>query len=310
MSGDNEQYENRLRSEVAHYSRLLAGQTGSEPVQQIEPKVPAFEFAMRRYSDYVKSKMPTKGNLDEYVVGRAHRSSRPVRLLSLGAGTGDWELKVARTACPAVEVILVDVNDDLMRGARTVAAEGGIPLCTRTEDVNAIRIEPGYYDFIVCRSSLHHFVELEHVLEQIRHGLVPEGEFLVIGEYIGRNGLMLYPETEAIAGRVFSTLPPRLRFNHYTKQVDESLPNFDHSQGNFEAIRSQDIMPLLMKDFSPVEFVTFDAFVSLLLDWRYGPNYDLTDSMDQAVVALITDLDVLAIANGILKPTALFGIFR
>ena len=217
---------------------------------------------------------------------------------------------MARTACPAVEVTSVDVNDDLMRGARAVAADVGILLCTRAEDVNAICIKPGHYDFIVCRSSLYHFVELEHVLGQIRRGLSPKGEFLLIGEYIGRNGLMLYPETEAIAGRIFSALPPRLRFNNYTKQVDESLPNIDHSQGSFEAVRSQDIMPLLMKGFSPVEFVTFDAFVSLLLDWRYGPNYDLTDSMDQAVVALITDLDVLAIANGILKPTALFGIFR
>jgi SAM-dependent methyltransferase len=310
VSGDAESYHARLRNEMEHYGRLLAGQTGADPVQQIEPKVPAFEFAMRRYSDYVKSKMPTSGNLDAHVVERARRSSRPVQLLSLGAGTGDWELKVARTACPAVEVTLVDVNDDLMRGARAVAADAGIPLCTRVEDVNAIRIEPGHYDVIVCRSSLHHFMELEHVLGQIRGGLALGGEFLVLGEYIGRNGLMLYPETEVAAGRIFSALPPRLRLNHYTKQVDEALPNFDHSQGSFEAVRSQDIMPLLMKDFFPVEFVTFDAFVSLLLDWRYGPNYDLSDSMDQVVVALITDLDILAIANGILRPTALFGIFR
>jgi len=302
-------YDERVRNEQAHYSSLLAAQPpGTEP-KRPQPRVSVFEFAMQRYSAYIRSKMP-HATLESHVVDFTDRSAEPTRMLSLGAGAGDWELAVARRTSPPMEITLVDLNEELMRSARVAAETRGITLSTVVADVNSIRITPHHYDLIVCRSSLHHFVELEHVLTQIRKGLSSRGEFLVIGEVIGRNGLMLYPETEAVAQGIFSSLPPRLRFNHYTKQVDEVVPNFDHSKGSFEAIRSEDILPLLMERFTPVEHVTFDAFLSLLLDWRYGPNYDLDLEMDRAVAALITEMDIQMVTNGVLRPTCLFGIFK
>lgn len=305
----SDSYARRLRHELAHYGALLAAQGPGTEVQQIEPKVPAFEHAMRLYNRYTKSKMPHV-NLEAYAAEYVEMSPRTVRLLSLGAGTGDWELAVARRAPQRVEVTLVDINEDLMRGALAVAERDGIVLRTLVEDVNSLGISPHAYDLIVCRSSLHHFIALEHILTQIKGGLSTGGEFLVIGEVIGRNGLMLYPETEQVAQAVFSALPARLRFNHYTKLIDDTVPNIDHSREMLEAIRSEEILPLLLQSFTPVQYVTFDAFVSLLLDWRYGPNYDMSQEMDRTVVSLITELDIQLVANGILRPTALFGIFR
>ena len=309
MGQNSESYAARICNELAHYSALLASQTTANEAQSVEPRVPAFEFAMQRYSAYVRSKMPHI-HLESYVVECAKRSDRPVRILSLGAGTGDWELAIARAISERVEFVLVDLNAELLKGTCSAAQAEGITLEARVEDVNRITIAPRHYDLIVCRSSLHHFVELEHILTQIKQGLSPEGQLRAIGEGIGRNGLMLYPETARVAQAIFSSLPPRLRFNHYTKQIDDVVPNYDHSHGSFEAIRSEDILPLLMSIFTPVEYIVFDAFVSLLLDWQYGPNYDLGQEMDRSLVSLITEMDIQLITHEILRPTALFGIFK
>ena len=50
--------------------------------------------------------------------------------------------------------------------------------------------------------------------------------------------------------------------------------------------------------------------MSLLLDFRYGPNYDLTTSDDLAIAESLIRSDIAAIQSGMLRPTAMFGIFQ
>jgi hypothetical protein len=132
----------------------------------------------------------------------------------------------------------------------------------------------------------------------------------VIGEWVGRNGLQLYPETERAAQAIFERLPERLRRDNYSGRIDSRVPNVDHSVNSFEAVRSEDIMPLLLRCFEPVEYVLYDAYVSLLLDFRYGPNYNLENPADRALVEEIVRGDREAIESGALRPTAMFGIYR
>jgi SAM-dependent methyltransferase len=231
-------------------------------------------------------------------------------VLSLGCGTGDWEFAVAREAPGRIEFELVDLNEHLMASARRLAAAEGLPLTTRVGDVNRIEIEPCAWDYVLCRSSLHHFLELERLFGEIRKGLRPGGAFVVIGEWVGRNGLQLYPETERAAQAIFERLPERLRRDNYSGRIDSRVPNVDHSVNSFEAVRSEDIMPLLLRCFEPVGYVLYDAYVSLLLDFRYGPNYNLENPADRALVEEIVRGDREAIESGALRPTAMFGIYR
>jgi len=302
-------YEDRARGEAAHYSALLKERSPSERPQRHVARIEAFQLAMRIYRRYLRSKMPDE-EIDPYVLRRQKSAGRRLRLLSLGCGTADWELALAVKAAGGVELCLADLSEELLDRACRYAIRKGIPLTTTVCDVNKIRLQPRHYDFIVCRSSLHHFIALEHVIEQVKSGLSDGGEFVVIGEWVGRNGLMVYPETEEVAQAIFAWLPSRFRFNHYTKVIDKRVPNIDHSLNTFEAVRSEEILPMLLREFKPVQYVTFDAFLSLLLDFRYGPNYDLSSHFDRCLVSLITQMDLHMIANSILRPTALFGIFR
>lgn len=140
--------------------------------------------------------------------------------------------------------------------------------------------------------------------------MIDGGIFLVIGEVIGRNGEKLFHETREVAQKIFDMLPEKYRLNRYTNKIDSIVPDIDHSENSFESIRSEEILSLLLKYFEPKEYVTFDAFLSLLLDFRYGPNYDLNESLDRSLVESIARLDEYYISNSILKPTCLFGIFN
>ena len=302
-------YKQRINNEIRHYTTLLERQAPSEEVTGVLPQVPVFEYGLRRYESYLHSQMQNL-DLENYVVERQRVLARPLKLLSLGCGAGDWEMRAAIRSKGGISIHLIDLSMDLLRKAVSVGEREGICVKTTVEDVNEVELPRDAYDFVLCRSSLHHFLELERLFEEIRKTLTKCGQFIVVGEWIGRNGLQVYPETEAVAQSLFDELPDRLRFNRYTEVVDSKIPNIDHSIDSFEAIRSEHIMPLLRANFSAYEYVTFDAFLSLLLDFRYGPNYDLTKTEDVAIAESLIDRDIAAIKKGQLKPTAMFGIFQ
>lgn len=301
-------YATRIANELENFSSQIRGRESGDAVERFAAAIPAFDYAMQLCNPYVVERMP---NID--VLGYMHRRAadlgRTVRVVSLGCGTGDWEFAGARQTGGEVAFDLVDINEHLMSAATRLSQAEGLPISTIVADVNRIDLPARAYDFVLCRSSLHHFLELERLFEQIRRTLVPGGEFVVIGEWVGRNGLQLYPETERVAQKIFDTLPERLRLSSYTGRIDHVVPNEDHSVNSFEAVRSEDIMPLLLKSFTPREYVTFDAYISLLLDFRYGRNYNLDSPEDKEWVERIAAGDLDHIRAGTLKPTAMFGIY-
>lgn len=270
--------------------------------------IPSFTYAMELYRPYLESKMPT-ATFNSYVMDFIGKAEYPVRILGLGCASADWALGVARRQAPKCEVTVIDSNPDPLAETIELARQHGIDLRIQASDVNQYDVPPGHYDFIVCRSGLHSLTMLERVLDQVRRGLTEGGEFLVMGEWIGRNGFRIYPETEKIANELFAELPIRFRTNGYTGKVDEILPNVDRNTASSGAKRSEEILPLLFSIFRPVEYVAFDTLISLFFDPRYGHNYNLDDEYDRHVVQRITGIDVDYLRRGSLRPTGLFGRF-
>jgi len=306
---DKIKYKIRIRNEKLHYSNLLRKQKKNKgEIQKIEPKVDAFYYAYDLYAKYIIDKMK-HFDLAKYVLDYANKKSTKTEILSLGSGTGDWEIDLITQAPEKIRFELQDINKELLKDTKIFAEKHDLDLQLNIGDANQISLDKEKYDFIVCRSSLHHFTELEHVFSELNDSLVNGGEFLVMGEVIGRNGEKLYPETREVAQKIFDILPEKFRYNNYTNKIDTIFPDIDHSKDSFESIRSEEIFPLLRKYFKIKDYVAFDAFLSLFLDFRYGPNYDLNSSLDKSLVEMIGNLDIYYISNSILKPTCLFGIF-
>lgn len=297
-----------IQNEKNHYSSLLHNQEkGTDKIQKLEPKVDAFVEAYKVYVPYLLKHMK-HWDLKKYILDRTNSKSK-IKIVSLGSGTGDWEVRLVAGAPSKIECELVDINDELLKGVREYAKNHNLSIVTNVCDVNRIKLQEGTYDFVVVQSSLHHFIELEHIFSEVSKSMVEGGDLIVMGEVIGKNGEQLYPETKAVAQKIFDALPPKFRYNNYTKKTDTEVPDIDHSKNAFESIRSEEILPLLLKFFKAKEYVTFDAFLTLLLDFRYGPNYDMNLPLDKSLVETIANLDLYYISNSILKPTCLFGIF-
>jgi len=248
-------------------------------------------------------------NIQDYILDKAKTKHDKLNLLSLGSGTGDWEIGLLEKNPLKIRCELIDINDELLIGAKDYAKKHNLDLSVKVQDINKIQLDKSFYDFIVVRSSLHHFIELEHIFQQVNKSLNDGGEFIVMGEVIGRNGEKLYPETKKAAQKIFDVLPEKFRFNDYTKKIDDEVPDMDFSKNSFESIRSEEIVPLLEENFHTKECVKFDGFLSLLFDFRYGTNYDLNNNLDKSLVEALANLDLFYISNSILKPVCLFGIY-
>lgn len=305
---DDVKYKIRVHNEKKHYSELLKKQENSDTIQKIEPNIDAFTYAYKLYHPYLLEKMP-RYYYKEFITQKIEKSNGKINIISLGSGTGAWEVQLVQDFPEMISMELVDINDDLLKISKNYASKNNLDILTTSADINKIKLENNKYDVVIVQSSLHHFLELEHIFEQINESLKDNGNLLVIGEVIGRNGEQIFPETEQIVQQIFSTLPEKFRFNTYTKKIDDKIPEIDFSKDSFESIRSEDILPLLSQYFQVVEQVSFDAFLSLLLDFRYGPNYDLEQKLDKSLVETITYLDQYYISNSILKPVCLFGIY-
>jgi len=110
---------------------------------------------------------------------------------------------------------------------------------------------------------------------------VPNGEFWIVGEAVGRNGNQLWPEALDAANRIFSPLPERFRRNAFTRKVDSAIPETDFSANSFEGIRSEEIESLLLRYLEPVEMWRRNCFLWRLVNPAYFHNYHLNHQEDR-----------------------------
>ncbi len=241
-------------------------------------------------------------------------SPRRARLVSLGAGNGDYELalaaRLAERGAANLELVLLELNQAMLERAVELAEELGLSDRVRVEqtDLNSWTASETT-DVFLAVHSLHHVLELEHLYDQIAGAIDPQG-VLLVNDMIGRNGHLRWPEAGEIVRRIWSTLPERYRYNHYVGEVDAYCADYDCSVEGFEGIRAQDVLPLLLERFHPEVFLAFGNVTDLFVDRGYGHNFDPGDPEDTFVIDAIATLDEAAIDLGILTPTHLAASFR
>ena len=167
------------------------------------------------------------------------------------------------------------------------------------------------YDIVFCHGSLHNLVNLEHVVAKIAKSLRPGG-VLIILDVCARNGYLMWPETREILRPLFKTLPARFRINHTaygSPKVDEDIWEKDPSGVSTECPRTEEIVPILNSAFQVLQYVPYCSICQRLLDSMYGPNYDLSLTLDAAVLNWLWELDLYYVRARKLKPETFFGIY-
>ncbi|HUT53223.1 MAG TPA: class I SAM-dependent methyltransferase [bacterium] len=214
------------------------------------------------------------------------------RALNLGCGRGDLEAHAF-----SLGLVKSFHSLDLSEGAVAAARERlrGLPVEFERMDLNRLRLEAGAYDVVFAASSLHHLLDLEHVLDEARRGL-RDGGLLVFNEYVGPSRFQWTDEQLRIVNELLRGLAPRYRKNlwrgwglkrrAYRAALDER-----NRDSPFEAARSEEILPLTAARYEIVMKRDYGgAVLHPLLDGIAG-NFCAERALDVELLRRLAELE-------------------
>jgi SAM-dependent methyltransferase len=181
------------------------------------------------------------------------------RACSLGSGASLAERELMRLGV-VDSWDLYDISPWVLRRATLSMGRYWRRVSTHVADVNFVTLPRDAYDLVLCNASLHHFVELERVLDQIAGALNESGLFLV-WEYVGENRLQWSEARIAFQQALLDEVPEEFRVS-----PDARLEPADTApMSPFEAVRSADIPALLQERFHPEFWKTFGGALAPLV---------------------------------------------
>src|ERR1700676_2687664 len=230
------------------------------------------------------------------------------RALSLGCGTGGLERHALASGCVKT-FDACDVSEGAIESARAAAAAAG--LGTRVDysvaDMNALDLGGARYDAVFASMSVHHARELEHIFAELQRVLKPGG-LVILNEYIGATRFHVPQVQLDLINDVLKILPVRLRHiisngtttdmikDRYEVLTEEWFLRNDPS----EAIRSAEIMPLLVKSSDIVGFKPYGgSLLHFLLENIVG-NFDESREDDRAWLEMVEYLELSVERAGLL----------
>lgn len=299
---------------MSYLDSLAAEQKAYENCVDVHALPPIFHYWSHQYLLPKLQSFGFSGTRDMFakvLLQACAADRRPHRFLSLGAGNCDLEIDLARSLqAQARDFILdcVDLNPSMLERGRIAAQQAGV-----ASQFNFIAADLNYfdltrdYDAVIASQSLHHVVNLEDLFEKVQKSLRPGGKFL-IADMIGRNGHQRWPEALPIVQEFWRKLPPSYRFNRLLGSYDEFYQDWDCSSEAFEGVRSQDILPLLLKQFHFHFFLSYGNLIDPFIDRAFGYHFDPASPWDRAFIDEVHRRDEDELASGRLKPTHMIAV--
>lgn len=232
--------------------------------------------------------------------------------ISIGAGNCDTEVRVARllkdSGLERYTIECQDMNAHMLARGRELAQREGVADHLRfvESDFNKWRADKRY-TAIMANQSLHHVVKLEHLFDEIKRALHPDGYFVAY-DIIGRNGHQRWPEALREVQRFWQELPDSYRVNLQLDRKEPRYGNWDCSGQSFEGIRAQDILPLLIERFDFRLFIGFANVIDVFVDRAFGHHFDPDRDWDRDFIDRVQAFDEEAIRAGQLTPTHMMAV--
>ena len=151
--------------------------------------------------------------------------------------------------------------------------------------------------------SLHHVAALEKVLRAVRAALKPGGYFL-INEFVGPRQFQFPDRQLAVVRELLDALPERLRLDSTTGRVKteyirQSVAHWNRWDPS-EAVRSDEIVPLLRRTFDVALELPYGGTVLNLLLEHIVQNWDLREPRDVELFRLLARTEDLLLRTGAL----------
>ncbi len=234
------------------------------------------------------------------------------RALTLGCGFGELERGLAQYGF-CRQHVAYDLSEAAIRHAREAAAAAGLDhVSYEVRDLDRPELPRAAFDAVLGVQSIHHLRNLEGVLDAVREALRPGG-FFVLDEYVGPRRLQWTERQVGVVDALLGMMPAELRVGHdgrlKTRLRRHSLREMDRVDPS-EAIRSDEILPLLAKRFSIVERRDYGGTVlHPLLDGIAG-NFAGPHPAAGTLLGMLFDVEDALLAAGVLASDFVFVVAR
>jgi SAM-dependent methyltransferase len=250
--------------------------------------------------------------VEAFVTAARNNSGVPV-FLSLGCGDGAVEIGIARTllerGISEFRFICCDLSEILLSRFRAaIPSDLSRQIELRAGDLNDrafdIRI-----DAAMANHSLHHMVDLEGIFKSVYDNLADHGIF-VTSDMIGRNGHMRWPETRLFVDFFWPFLSSQQRNNVLLRRREIEFIDHDCSGESFEGIRSQDVLPLIIRQgFKAWKFLGCGGMIDVFVERCFGHNFDINNADDAFLIRRMVFLNDILLDAGLIKPTMMLAYF-
>jgi SAM-dependent methyltransferase len=222
-----------------------------------------------------------------------------------------------------------DINEKCFERAKDVVQREGLSVEFEVADLNFLQLEPKRYDLIFAHASIHHVINLEHLLDQVAQALTNLGIFQLV-EVVGKNRTLIWDQNERLADTLLAALPKRItgglllhadrpakgvlrRIRRAIRKivVIKPLLRILRQPSGMEGIRQSEILFHLRQRFTPLFELRHGAFIRFIctnsaLTARFDPN----DAEALQCLEFLIDTDEAAVLHGILQPLEIWGVYR
>ena len=308
ISTVDEETRRRLEEEIARYAECI----------EVHDLPEIYHFWS---NGYILPKLQSCGfeSVDDFfvqfIVDACKSSDRTQKIISLGAGNCDLEVKLAqevtRQGLTNVHFNCLELNPIMVERGAEMARQHGLIDHFSFDVTNIADWNPTEsYDICIANHSLHHFVELEDIFAKVQRILQPNNGCFLINDMIGRNGHMRWPEALVEVEKFWAELPERYKYNHQLKRFEPEFVNWDCSIEGNEGIRAEDILPLLIESFEFEVFIAFANVIDIFVDRCFGHNFNPDNQHDLDFITRVAELDEAKLDSGEVKPTHMIAALR
>ena len=169
-------------------------------------------------------------------------------------------------------------------------------------DINSIQLPENTYDLIYAVQSFHHFENLEHIMNEVNKGLTRRGYF-VLDEFVGPRRFQWTDDQLLWTSQLLGLMPKHLRmYRRGIEKLAEGRSTVEQviSVCPSEAIRSDEIVPLFLRNFSVVCHQKLGGTIQHLLYSGIVHNFPDDAPGTDHLIDCVDNIETLLIEKGAL----------
>ncbi len=234
--------------------------------------------------------------------------------LSIGCGSGTLERQCRKMGfCDAMDGI--DLAAGAIEEAKKLAKEEKITgINYQVQNIEKIDLPTNKYDVVFASSAIHHVKNLESLFEKIKTSLKP-GCFFIMLEYVGPSQFQFSQKAVDIINEILAILPQfykKLSSNPAKTKELFTIVSRDYMNANdpSEAIRSDEITPILSKYFTIVEKKDYGGTILHMLLQDIVSNFLDASYKDKTILRLLILFENILIKEKVLNSDFCFIVAK